>query len=220
MASVYALHRGINYLQSFIMHVPDKVTAVFRISECAKTIFKHLSRYYLKCLRLTRKDFDELVVSPLSHLFSRVYTSLNRMDIYVLGRMSQHPRIAPCVDELVWDVSMKIKRHMAIRYHLPENRYDTSRIIRDYNLGWKDGMNLKALSERLPSFRRLKHITITVLMSRWMWNQCPSATQQLPTLPRITYVLEPASPIARSIGIPSSLDLIFVKLLDMLTITQ
>ncbi|RAQ44960.1 DUF218 domain protein [Aspergillus flavus] len=75
---------------------------------------------------------------------------------------------------------------MAIRYHLAENRYDTSRIIRDYNLGWKEGMNLKALSERLPLFRRLKHTTITVLMSKWMWNQCPSATQQLPTLPRIT----------------------------------
>ncbi|KAK6832111.1 hypothetical protein RU639_002557 [Aspergillus parasiticus] len=173
------------------MHVPDKVTAVFRIPECAKTIFKHLPRYSLKCLRLTCKDFDELVVSPLSHLFSRVYISLNRMDIYVLGRMSQHPRIAPCVDELVWDVSMEIKRYMTFRYQLPANRCHFNRIIRDYENGSKNGMDLVALSQTLPLFRRLKHVTITVLMSRWMKNRCPSATQ-LPTRPHGSCFESPA----------------------------
>ncbi|KAE8329815.1 hypothetical protein BDV39DRAFT_43637 [Aspergillus sergii] len=101
------------------------------------------------------------------------------MDIGVLALMSQHPRIAPCVDELVWDVSMEIKRHMTFRYHLSENHYHFNRIIRDYKNGSKNGMDLGALSQTLPLSRRLKHVTITVLMSRWMrmTHRYPSATQ-------------------------------------------
>ncbi|KAE8139391.1 hypothetical protein BDV38DRAFT_281159 [Aspergillus pseudotamarii] len=161
---------------------PDKVIAVFRIPECAKSIFKHLTRYSLKCLRLTCKDFDDLVVSPLSHLFSRVYISFNRMDLWVLGWMSQHPRIAPCVEELVWDVSMEIKRRAAIGARHSKNPYDIGRIIRDYNIGWEEGMDLGGLYQTLPLFPRLKHITITELMSRWMTipHRCQSATRQLP----------------------------------------
>ncbi|PGH23742.1 hypothetical protein AJ80_02171 [Polytolypa hystricis UAMH7299] len=77
--------------------------AIFVPFECITSIFKHLPRESLKSLRLTCKEMADLVSSPASHLFSRVYVSVFRRDLEVLDEVCNYPRIARCVRELVWD---------------------------------------------------------------------------------------------------------------------
>jgi hypothetical protein len=48
------------------MNAQDEFLKILMLPECADHIYSHLTRYSLKCLRLTCDDFDELVVSHLS----------------------------------------------------------------------------------------------------------------------------------------------------------
>jgi hypothetical protein len=73
--------------------------------ECYELIFKHLPRAALKNLRLACKALDSVVVSPYSHLYSRVFLSSFRADLDVLHEICRHPRASQAVRELVWDTS-------------------------------------------------------------------------------------------------------------------
>ncbi|RAK98134.1 uncharacterized protein BO80DRAFT_480529 [Aspergillus ibericus CBS 121593] len=141
------------------MSVNGKIPSIFWRLELAGFIFKDLPRDSLKNLRLTCKHLDHLVVS-LSHLFSRIYISANQEDLRVLGLISQHPRIASCVRELVWDVTMIC----GFRRIGPAG----ADIIYKYRSISLCGQDYFALLDALPRLPRLRHATLTSLMSRWI----------------------------------------------------
>ncbi|KAK2811320.1 hypothetical protein FQN50_002196 [Emmonsiellopsis sp. PD_5] len=79
---------------------------IFELYECSTSILSCLPRSSLKSLRLTCKAVDKIVVSPASHLFSRVYLSIYHEDLDALDAIVKHPRLSCCVRELVWDTSI------------------------------------------------------------------------------------------------------------------
>ncbi|OOF92583.1 hypothetical protein ASPCADRAFT_509511 [Aspergillus carbonarius ITEM 5010] len=136
------------------------IPSIFWRRELAGFIFNNLPRHSLKSLRLTCKYLDYLIVSSLSHLFSRVYVSANDGDIKVLALICENPRIAACVRELVWDVTLFNYDRF--------RRAGRAPILYEHWNNSRRGCDYMALVKALPRLTGLKHATLTSLMSRWI----------------------------------------------------
>lgn len=158
---------------------------IFVPFDCYSSIFHHLDREDLKNLRLTCKAIDELVVSPASTLFSRVYVSAHTTDLDVLRAISKSPRTVRCVRELVWGMS-SFTRHefnpgrdeleVPVEYAGMEFCGEDPAKVRecwkaiavDYDTNKISGLDFKVLLEILPKMPLLTKVTMTELVRRWL----------------------------------------------------
>ncbi|PYI00106.1 hypothetical protein BO71DRAFT_478954 [Aspergillus ellipticus CBS 707.79] len=150
------------------MDTQPGILAILQLPECAGIIYNGLDRRSLKRLRLTGKKLDDLVVSRLCSLFNRVYVSANRTDLEVLYCISRNPRIAPCVRELVWDVSIGINGWEFDCSNPLVNQDVKRQIIEDYHKISEEGYDFKILVQVLPQLSGLKKVIFVSLMSRWV----------------------------------------------------
>lgn len=171
--------------------VNSPIPLVFVPYECNKNIISRLPRSALKSLRLTCKGMNDIVLSPISHLFNRAYISTNSDDLEALENIANNPRMAQLVRELVWDMtSIRRKKRTAtnkdgervvVDEKFPEERNSflqrfndpvmARRILRQmraqYDDNEKRGRDLQLLVNALPKLTNCEKVTMTKLFPAW-----------------------------------------------------
>lgn len=171
--------------------VDSPIPLIFVPYECNKNIISRLPRSALKSLRLTCKGVNDLVLSPISHLFDRVYISTNSDDLEALENIADNPRMAQLVRELVWDMtSIRRKKRTAtnkdgervvVEEKFPEEKSSflqefndpvmARRVLRQmraqYDDNEKRGRDLQVLLNALPKLKNCKKVTMTKLFPAW-----------------------------------------------------
>ncbi|KAK2790176.1 hypothetical protein FQN52_005671 [Onygenales sp. PD_12] len=138
---------------------------IFELYECATSIIACLPRSSLKNLRLTCKAVDRIVVSPASHLFSRIYLSIYPEDLDTLDAIVKHPRLSCCVRELVWDTSIRPILDMGLQAVAREKKEQeqTAKITSGL-------LDFKALLRAFLRLPLLKHMVLVNLMVGGQYN--------------------------------------------------
>ncbi|KAL3473691.1 hypothetical protein BJX99DRAFT_261093 [Aspergillus californicus] len=152
---------------------PNLFLCIMAAYELASHIRACLSRQDLKALRLTCKLTAEGCTAGEAYLFQRVYVSAHPKDIEVLNNIAQHPHLAACVRELVYDASFVpnmvmlddtgayavTARHRARRATDFLDACDGASVV---------GEDFVALVRTLPKFPQLQRAVVTELMCPWV----------------------------------------------------
>ncbi|KAL3473690.1 hypothetical protein BJX99DRAFT_261092 [Aspergillus californicus] len=147
--------------------------SVMEVYECAKIIISCLNRKDLKNLRLCRKAMEEPITSGPAYLFRRVYVSGYQTDLDVLREISQHPRLAACVQELIWESSpfsdlFKLNDVNERSFISRNSVSECHGFLNGHHRICRDAIDFEVLLETLPSFPRLEHAVVTDLMASWI----------------------------------------------------
>lgn len=157
------------------MDLPHFLTYIYYgASECAKLVFDNFSTRDIASLRLTCKAIHQTTAS--CPLFRRIYISSHAADLDAFQSITQNPRLAQHVEEIVWDDTTFNRLLLDYKVYKPiwqcSHLYEED--LRQAFEIWKDRveehlrirqheLDFQALVEALPKLPSLKKITLTRL---------------------------------------------------------